>query len=137
MSDSSGPREIVLRDEGRGRYSGRMRGFGQGDYAFGVRAARDRMDPQTCTGRFVVGRYSLEFEDLRMNAELLGEIASRSAGAFLEPDALPGVLEDLPLSRQPETVSYRFGLWGRRWPLVLLVILLAAEWTIRRRRGMV
>ena len=137
VSDSSGPREIVLRDEGRGRYSGRMRGFGQGDYAFAVRAARDRMDPQTCTGRFVVGRYSLEFEDLRMNAELLGEIASRSAGAFLEPDALPGVLEDLPLSRQPETVSYRFGLWGRRWPLVLLVILLAAEWTIRRRRGMV
>ena len=137
VSDSAGPRETVLRDEGRGRYSGRMRGFGQGDYAFRVRADREGTDPGTCTGRFVVGRYSLEFEDLRMNAELLREIALRSGGAFLEPDALSDVLEDLPLSRQPETVSYRFGLWGRRWPLVLLVCLLAAEWTVRRRRGMV
>jgi hypothetical protein len=137
VTDSAGTRETVLRDEGRGRYNGRMRGFSQGDYAFRVRAEREGTQPAECTGRFVVGRYSLEFEELRMNAELLREIALRSAGAALEPGGLRQALENLPLSRQPETVTYRFGLWGRRWPLVLLVVLLGVEWTVRRRRGMV
>ncbi len=130
-------REAVLRDEGEGRYSGRMGGLPQGDYPFRVRAVKGAVDLGEGTGRFTVGRYSLEYEEVRMNAELLRGLAANSGGAFVTPDAFPAAVRDLPLAPQPVTVLYRSRLWGQTWPLFTLVCLLAVEWTVRRRRGMV
>ncbi len=130
-------REVALKDEGEGRYSGRMGGMLQGDYAFQVRAVKGAADLGGGTGRFTVGRYSLEYEEVRMNAELLQDLAANSGGAFVRPDAFPAAVRDLSLAPQPVTVRYRSRLWGQAWPFFLLVCLLAVEWTVRRRRRMI
>lgn len=137
VAEGGDVREARLRDDGDGRYSGGMGGLPQGDYPFRVRAVKGAVDLGEGAGRFTVGRYSLEYEEVRMNAELLRGLAANSGGAFVTPDAFPVAVRDLPLAPQPVTVLYRYRLWGQTWPLVALVCLLAVEWTVRRRRGMV
>jgi hypothetical protein len=64
-------------------------------------------------------------------------VASASGGAFAPPDSLEAVLAGVPLNTQLVVSDHRWRLWGRTWPLVALVLLLAAEWTVRRSRGMI
>lgn len=137
VSDSPAIRQVVLKDLGEGRYRGQMKSGSQGDYRFTVRAERSGEVLGKGTGEFTVGRYSLEYEDVRMNGDLLREVASQSGGRFIRSDALPAVLDSFVFSPQPTTVHFRSRLWGKSWPLFLLVALLSAEWTVRRRRGMI
>jgi len=137
IADSTGERQAALRDEGGGHYSGKVGGFAQGDYPFQVHAAKDKLDLGSGNGRFTVGHYSLEYEDIRMDAELLQMLAARSGGVFITPDALPAAIRGLSFAPQPVTLFYRFRLWGHIWPAFVLILLLGVEWAVRRRRGMV
>ena len=137
VSDSPAVRQVILKDLGEGRYRGQMKSGSQGDYRFTVRAERSGEVLGKVTGEFTVGRYSLEYEDVRMNGDLLRQVASQSGGRFIRSDALPAVLDSFVFSPQPTTVHFRSRLWGKSWPLFLLVALLSAEWTVRRRQGMI
>ena len=135
--DEDRVRQTMLDDEGHGRYRGQLKAGAQGEYVYEVRARMGGVDLGNGTGRFTVGRYSLEFEDMRMNRDLLESLALRSGGDFTTPDGLSAVLSDLDLAPQPVAESYRTRLWGRPWPLFVLVVLLGVEWTARRRWGMI
>ncbi len=137
VGDSLSTREVVLRDLGGGRYAGNLGRFPQGDYELQVQARANNSDLGTGTGRFTVGRYSLEYETVRMRAELLGDIAARSGGQYVRPGDLKAALDSLVLAPEPVVTHHRLRLWGQEWPLFLLVGLLVLEWTIRRRWGMV
>ena len=136
VGDSLGVREVVLRDLGGGRYAGNLGRFPQGDYELQVQARANDGDLGTGTGRFTVGRYSLEYETVRLRAELLGDIATRSGGQYVRPGDLKAALDSLVLAPEPVVTHHRVRLWGHEWPLFLLVGLLVLEWTIRRRLGM-
>jgi len=123
--------------EGGGRYVGTLSAGDQGEHAFGVQATSGDDVIGSAAGRFTVGRYSLEYEDVRMNAELLRAVASASAGAFATPDSLEAALASVPLNPQVVGRDHRWRLWGHIWPLFVLVLLLAVEWTVRRSRGMI
>ncbi len=135
VADSVGVREVVLRDLGGGRYVGNLGRFPQGDYEFQVRA--DAGDLGTGTGHFTVGRYSLEYETVRMRAELLRDIAARSRGQYVRPSGLKAALDSLALASEPVVNHHRVRLWGQQWPLFVLLALLVFEWAVRRRLGMV
>lgn len=137
VGDSLGVREVLLRDLGGGRYAGNLGRFPQGDYELQVQARADDGDLGTGTGRFTVGRYSLEYETVRMRAELLGDIATRSGGQYVRPGDLKAALDSLVLAPEPVVTHHRVRLWGHEWPLFFLAGLLVFEWTIRRRLGMV
>jgi hypothetical protein len=136
-SDSLGTREVVLRGDGTGRYAGILGGFTQGDYTFEVNATYDGADVGQTSNAFTVDRYSLEYETVRMNAELLLAVATNSGGKFLKPDELGDAVRGLDFAPEPIEVAYQGRLWGQQWPFFLLVGLLAVEWAVRRRRGMV
>jgi len=137
VPDSAGRREVLLRDAGNGRYTGVLGGFEQGDYTFRIRATAPGGIAEEGEGHFTVGRYSLEYETVRLNAELLTEIAGHSGGRYLTPNDLSEHLAGLELAPEPVTEYRRVRLWGQRWPLFVLVGLLGLEWIARRRRGMI
>ena len=137
VMDEDRARQTILEDEGQGRYRGQLKAGAQGDYEFEVQAQKGGVDLGNGAGRFTVGRYSLEFEDMRMNRDLLENLAAQSGGTYTAPDRLGAVLSDLDLAPQPLTESYRTRLWGRPWPLFVLIGLLGVEWTARRRWGMI
>ncbi len=129
--------EVLLQGLGEGRYRGKFSGLSQGDHAFRVRAEKGGVSLGEGTGRFAVGHYSLEYEDTRMNAQLLEEISELTGGQFVTPEGLPEALDALPLALQPTTQRFKFRLWGESWPLFVLLGLLTLEWSTRRRRGMI
>jgi hypothetical protein len=78
-----------------------------------------------------------ELEDPRAQPELMSALARGSGGVVLEgehPDPELMVLSDkhslLTVDRRVEP------LWDRWWLLLLAVLPLAAEWTLRRRLGL-
>ena len=125
---------------GNGRYEGALEGLPPGDYTYAAVAARAGHTLGKDAGSFTVGGLNLEFIDTRMNAEALRAIAYRSGGAYVDESdagALKGMLETLPALRARED-RHAEAIQLHRWPWMLgtIVALLAAEWVLRKRSGM-
>ena len=92
------------------------------------------------SGSFSVGGLDLEFRDPRMNAQLLRQIAYRTGGRFFTP-ASANRLDSL-ITAQPSFASRELRsvtdieLWHSRTLLIILIVLLTAEWTLRKWLGM-
>jgi hypothetical protein len=130
-----------LRSVGNGRYEGFVEGLPQGTYAYGARAEKDGFALGDDRGTFAVGGLNLEFQETRMDAGVLRQIAYRSGGFYCAAaDAralLPRALDTLRTAAVREERHVRtieLAHWQVLVPVLLL--LLAAEWIVRRRNGM-
>ena len=130
-------RTAILPGRGNGVYVGTFPGLPQGVHEYRVTARREGESAASVTRDLTVGRYSIEFEDLLPHVSLMGELARRSGGRLLQIGDVPSFVDAMKLSPQPHISVYQLNLWGREWPLFFLVFVLAGEWFIRRRRGMV
>lgn len=112
-----------------------------GDYWVRIKASKDAQPiAGIATTRFHVNARDPELDDPSSDFSLLREISHSSGGEFFTPDAflarikqwakdgLPGVA----LTRQE-----RMSLWDNWFVLLLLVLLMASEWAIRKKRGLV
>ncbi|MBI5473300.1 MAG: hypothetical protein HY961_13230 [Ignavibacteriae bacterium] len=130
----------TLRPLGNGRYEGVIEGLGEGDYAFAASANLEGQPLGTDAGRFSVGELALEFQDTRMNAQLLRQIAGRTGGKFYTPETfadLANELRNTPAFAPKEIqTAQEFELWHWKYMLAIVVLLFAIEWFIRKRAGM-
>lgn len=132
--------EALLQSVGNGRYQGTLTGLGEGEFLFRATARRDGQLLGEDAGRFTVGEINLEYQDTRMNAPLLRQLAHRSGGRYVSPAELPavlGILDTLP-SFGPRDVTrvQELELWNWQYTLAIIVLLLALEWLLRKQRGM-
>ena len=132
--------EADLRPIGNGRYEGTLEGAGQGDYSFTASATVNGTALGDDRGRFSVGDLNLEFQDTRMNMELLRQLADRSGGRYFEPEQINDL--DTSLASQSSFTpniqhqNREIELWNWRTALIVLIVLLALEWFLRKRSGM-
>ena len=140
IAGANGRPETELHALGNGRYEGALEGLPPGSYTYAATAVRTGHALGRDAGSFTVGGLNLEFLDTRMNADLLRSIAYRSGGQFVdaaEAGALKGMLAALPALRAREDArADALQLHRSGWILALVVMLLAAEWILRRRSGM-
>ena len=132
---------LPMRPRGAGRYvldAGTLR---PGAYQFTARATRAGQTLGSDRGAFAVGALALEFREPGADAALMRGLARRSGGdviALADVAGLPARLEAsgrlLPLVVETER-QRPLGQFG--WLLALAVALLAAEWVLRKRAGMV
>jgi hypothetical protein len=71
-----------------------------------------------------------------MRRPLLSRIADETGGRFYTPSTMRTLPEDIAMSKRGVTVVQQMDLWDMPVVLVLLVVLLSAEWAYRRRRGL-
>jgi hypothetical protein len=132
--------ETVLRPIGSGRYEGSIDGLSEGDYTFKASAQTDGQQLGEDNGRFTVGELNLEFQDTRMNAALLRQLAFRTGGRYYSPTDLGGLAQDIasqPSFSSRESIrTSTLELWNWRYSLIAIVLLLATEWFLRKRSGM-
>jgi hypothetical protein len=130
----------LLRPIGNGRYEGSIEGLDEGDYTFRATATSDAQTLGEDAGRFTVGELNLEFQDTKMNAPLLQELAHRSGGRYYSPDNLSSLAQDLATATAfaPRTSVHTttLELWNWRYSLGAIVLLLGLEWFLRKRNGM-
>lgn len=133
----AGGEVFELREQGAGRYRGLCGGLAPGAYQYEVLAEVDGVEIGTDAGRFVIEEHSIEFSDLRADQLLLAELARASGGSAHPLSAWEDVLQKLAPSKKLVEKAQTQALWGPLWPGLLAIVLLASEWLLRKRSGMV
>jgi uncharacterized membrane protein len=95
--------------------------------------------PGEPSASFQVKVSEVEFERTQMDVSELQGAADKTKGHFYTWQTASTLLDDLPIGRHVpmKPTSPPMELWNR-WPVLLLVLLLLiAEWTLRKRCGMI
>jgi hypothetical protein len=135
----------TLIDPQSGRYSAELRFDEPGIYRVTAAAQRGAAVSGTVSGGAVsggaerwilVGGADLEMADPRLNEQVLRRIATASGGSYL-PAQEAAQLSTLLASAEPEPSAPELQeLWHNVWIFAGVMMLLAAEWTLRRRWGL-
>jgi hypothetical protein len=133
------PRLLDMEPIGNGRYTANAGRFPESTYTYLASAARSGSSLGEDRGSFAVGRTSLEYRDIQADHTTMRQIAARSGGQLIaqsELDMLDRQLADqlTEITREQRT---RINIWRMPGILVLIISLLAGEWVIRKRAGMV
>jgi len=118
---------------------------GEGDYLIEARAYDgDPGSPEAellgqTTARFLVEQTNLELADPLAHIGTLSQLAEMTGGSFRRPDGLAELFEKLTEEHEHVELTQvrRRDLWNRPELLILIVGLLAADWVIRKRSGLV
>ena len=91
-------------------------------------------------GSFNVGDVEIEMIDSRMNYEFLNLLATQTNGKYFSPDQYEILLNYLKElnnnSTKEKLVTSEIRLWSDEWLLIIVILLFATEWFIRKRAGM-
>jgi hypothetical protein len=77
-----------------------------------------------------------EFKSLKPNRALLESIARQTGGEIIAAKNLDAFAARLPNRKAPITESWSFPLWHQPWVLLFALGCFAAEWGLRRWKGM-
>ena len=141
--------EIVLPDRkkqalelvgGSGQMTGSFRATqAAGDYTVHVTATKDGQPLGSARSRFLVFEQDLELDNAAADASVLESLAAMTGGRSLVPEELSNLIKQMTedtesLEVRTETKKPLWDTWGF---FVLLVGLLATEWYLRKRWGLV
>ncbi len=77
-----------------------------------------------------------EYFGAQLRAPLLERVAEETGGRFYTPANVASLPEDLSITGKGATVIEELELWDMPVNLLLLVLLVGAEWAVRKRRGL-
>jgi uncharacterized membrane protein len=90
----------------------------------------------TAQASFMVGKINREAYDAAQNRELLKRVAADTGGNYYTPAETKNLLEDLTHRESDSSVRVTYDLWDMPFNFLLAVALAAAEWFIRKRKGL-
>jgi hypothetical protein len=119
-----------------GEYRGTFTPEDPGIYSVQIEATLADGASVTDTTYLRVADLNSEYFNAEMRAPLLQRIATETGGKYYTPATAGTLAEDVALSKHGVTVVNQMDLWDMPAVLLLLVSLLAAEWTYRKARGL-
>ena len=133
-----GKRDVAVRRRGD-NYEAVIDVEGVGDYRLELTAFRGGKKAGEAVTRFVVWEPDLEMEMPQADIEGLSELSRISGGKAYSSGQLRGLLRNLLARDVPNLVKFeqRRGLWDNFTMLAVFASLLAAEWVVRKRCGLV
>ncbi len=135
-SDSSELFEFDLQNLTDGNYAGEYRSKNPGEFHYNVIAKRGDLSIGVFEGNFGVETYSPELDNLFRNEKLLKAIAEKSGGLYFplesfDPDSL-NIESSVIIEKSDRT----FEAWSNQILMLVLLTLLAVEWYMRKRGGL-
>jgi hypothetical protein len=141
VRDSTGTEYPYTMDPvGQGRYTLDVGTLPEGTYRYEGTARLGDTELGTDQGQFSVAPLRLEYQNPRADAVLMRQLAARSGGTAYTPQSLDQLPTDL--ERQPSYSSdvvqqtSEAELWRTSLFLILILLLLAGEWTVRKYLGL-
>jgi uncharacterized membrane protein len=127
----------ALSDPKEGRYSVAVRFDQPGVYDLAADVKRGQQSLATARRPMLVGGADLEMAEPRLNEAVLRRISETTGGTYL-PASDAAKLSSLIRSADTEAPPLEMrDVWDNGWTLAMIVALLAAEWVMRRRSGLV
>ena len=74
--------------------------------------------------------------DPRLNLRVLERVAAASGGRMIQPGEMAALASQLRAAVPAAVVAARRDLWHNGWSFATILVLLAAEWILRRRWGL-
>ena len=119
-----------------GRYSGEYRSKSPGRYKYRAVAKKGEIDLGEIRGEFSVEEYSPEFAQLGRNETILVKIARNTGGTYIPYELFePGSIK-IEEGAYRKSLNAEFRVWNDVRLMFLLLILLAIEWVLRKRGGL-
>jgi len=120
-----------------GIYRARTAPLTDGDYEVRVRVeGLPETEMKARTGFAVRRAATGELAELNCNEPLLRELAANSGGRYFREEELGALLERLKPLSQGRVVETETVLWQSWWWFGTVMLLLALEWALRKRAGM-
>lgn len=107
-----------------------------GVYRLNVEARQGTAAVGSASASMLVGGADLEMADPRLNTQLLRRIALASGGRLVGPDETAAILDGLRAGLPAARLATTHDLWHNGWSFAAIVMLLGAEWILRRRWGL-
>jgi hypothetical protein len=121
--------------EGPGHYVAQITPEAGGIYRVSADARRGSSPLGSGSTSVLVGGVDTEMSDPRLNQQLLQRLAAASRGQILTDEQIDGLPAILKMS-VPTALMTRRDLWHTGWSFAAILVLLAAEWILRRRWGL-
>ncbi len=118
------------------RYVARFRPDQPGVYKVSAEARRGATLLGSASAALLVGGADLEMTDPRLNLQVLQRIAIASGGRVISAGEGPALVEALRASVPAAQIAVTHDLWHTGWSFAAIVLLLGAEWILRRRWGL-
>ncbi|HUL43873.1 MAG TPA: hypothetical protein VLY03_05910 [Bacteroidota bacterium] len=132
--------QLPLNPVASGRYEGSLDGLSEGEYTYTANATVGGTSLGQDHGKFSVGQVNAEFLETRMNESLLEQIAYHTGGKFYDIRDMDSLRQDIArdIHFTPKEISRatELELWNWQYIGGCIIALLAAEWFVRRRSGM-
>jgi hypothetical protein len=123
-------------DAAGGRYTAALQPEQAGLYRVHAEARRNRAAIGVADRWMYVGGADREFADPRLNEGVLRRLARDSGGRYARSSEAARVPTWLQSAPPPNAAPERRDLWHDPWAFALIVLLLSAEWILRRRWGL-
>lgn len=90
-------------------------------------------------GLIYINETIIEYQQTTANHQLLNQISTQSGGKMYLPDNLLKIADEIEKNEKVKTISYedrKFEeLISLKWLFILILLLLSAEWFLRKRNG--
>jgi len=141
ITDSTGTEyPHTMEPLGTGQYELNVGSLPEGTYRYAAVARQAGRSLGRDQGQFSVGALRLEYQQTRANSVLMQQIATRSGGTAYSATEAPTLPADLAASSSFSstvvTETTEAELWRTSLFLAVILTLLAAEWTLRKRFGL-
>ena len=128
--------ETELLDEGGGFYRAAFRPLREGRYRVEAEARSNGFIFGKDTAEFAVIPLNPEWLDTRARPEVLALMAEKTGGTSGSPEHLDSVLQSIRIPGKAVVQKREWEIAFRPMALGLVLFLLASEWFIRRRKGL-
>ena len=128
------PLEWALAENGA--YSGRFVAEEAGVYAIGADARRGTDTSRAVSAALLADDQGADVEQAELRASLLRRISKETGGRYYPLADAARLAEDVQYTEAGVTVRDSLDLWDMPSVFIVLVLLLGAEWALRRSRGL-
>jgi len=141
VRDSTGTEyPYAMEPVGQGRYTLDVGTMPEGTYRYDATARLGDTELGTDQGQFSVAPLRLEYQTPRADPVLMRQIAARSGGTAYTPHTLRRLPSDLEQQSSYSSIvvqqSSETELWRTSVFLIVILLLLAGEWTLRKYLGL-
>jgi uncharacterized membrane protein len=130
------PLKLRHADSGGGRFVAALATDRQGLYRVRVEAHKGATALGSADRWLYVGGADREFADPRLNEAFLRRLARSTGGRYARASDASQVASWLQSSVPADSTPERRDLWHEPWAFAAIVLLLSAEWTLRRWWGL-